>query len=66
VVPIRVPETVFDTISEVLQACDQREQFTSWRGQMDLGSQLLIEARACSGIGSNRAAPPHSCELNYL
>ena len=38
-------EAVFYASSEVLQACDEQEQFTSLRGQLDLGSQLLIEAR---------------------
>ena len=38
-------EAVFDASSEVLQACDQQEQFTSLRGQLYLGPQLFLEAR---------------------
>jgi hypothetical protein len=39
-----VLEPVFDTGSEVLQACDDQEQFASLRGLIRLRLQLLIEA----------------------
>jgi hypothetical protein len=40
-----VLEAVFDASGEVLQACDEQEQFTSLRGQLYLGPQLLLDAR---------------------
>ena len=42
--PVGVLEPVFDAGSEVLQACDDQEQFASLRGQIRLGLQLLLEA----------------------
>jgi hypothetical protein len=40
-----VLEPIFDAGSEVLQACDDQEQFASLRGQIGVGLQLPFEVR---------------------
>jgi len=51
--PIGVLEPVFDASSEVLQACDEPERFTSLRGQFDWGLSAPSHGESEAGQPKN-------------